>query len=299
MQTQQEVINQLNLTAGQIWQAVASAASEASGFGITFPNPFVDSTTVNDFFAETSAERFVVQFAFAQNPDNLMLIVLPVDIAADLYACIKGEDPKSVDESIISEVRPVFEALVQGICLGAGNIRNEPMVASGLTVRYQVPSLPANLQKGDDFIKCSVPISYEGQNGSLSWLLDIETAHTILGLDVPEEGSSPFANLAVSGSGSGLGEAPVDEKGLEIIMDIPLEVSVELGRVKMPVRDVVELGAGSIVEIDKAAGEPVDVMVNGRLVARGEVVVIDDNFGVRITEILSVQERLQKLNEAA
>jgi len=90
-----------------------------------------------------------------------------------------------------------------------------------------------------------------------------------------------------------------DESGLEIIMDIPLDVSVELGRVKLQVREVLELGAGSIVEIDKAAGEPVDVLVNGRLVARGEVVVIDDNFGVRITEILSVHERLMKLNEAA
>jgi flagellar motor switch protein FliN/FliY len=62
---------------------------------------------------------------------------------------------------------------------------------------------------------------------------------------------------------------------------------------------VVELGTGSIVEIDKAAGEPVDVMVNGRLVARGEVVVIEDNFGVRLTEILNPQERLQRLGEVA
>jgi flagellar motor switch protein FliN/FliY len=82
-------------------------------------------------------------------------------------------------------------------------------------------------------------------------------------------------------------------------MDIPLEISVELGRVKMMVRDVVELSTGSIVEIEKAAGEPVDVLVNGRLVAHGEVVVIEDNFGVRITEILNPNERLSKLGEVA
>jgi len=69
--------------------------------------------------------------------------------------------------------------------------------------------------------------------------------------------------------------------------------------VKMLVRDVLELGSGSIVEIDKSAGEPVDVMVNGRLVARGEVVVIEDNFGVRITEICNAMERLNRLNDAA
>jgi flagellar motor switch protein FliN/FliY len=90
-----------------------------------------------------------------------------------------------------------------------------------------------------------------------------------------------------------------DESGMEILMDIPLEISVELGRKRMVVRDIVELISGSIIEIDKAAGEPVDVLVNGKLVARGEVVVIEDNFGVRITEILSPQERLQRLNDAA
>ncbi|HCD99973.1 MAG TPA: flagellar motor switch protein FliN [Armatimonadetes bacterium] len=90
-----------------------------------------------------------------------------------------------------------------------------------------------------------------------------------------------------------------DPGSLELLLDIPLEISVELGRVKMLVKDVVELGTGSIIEIDKAAGEPVDVLVNGRLVARGEVVVIEDNFGVRITEILTPQERLTKLGEVA
>jgi flagellar motor switch protein FliN len=72
-----------------------------------------------------------------------------------------------------------------------------------------------------------------------------------------------------------------------------------LGRTRLVVKEVVDLGVGAIVEIDKAAGEPVDILVNGRLVARGEVVVIEDNFGVRITEILNPRERLARLGEAA
>jgi flagellar motor switch protein FliN/FliY len=83
------------------------------------------------------------------------------------------------------------------------------------------------------------------------------------------------------------------ERAMEALLDVPLEVSVELGRVKMMVREVLELGTGYIVEVDKAAGEPVDVMVNGRLVAKGEVVVIEDNFGVRITEVLNPAERFR------
>ncbi len=78
---------------------------------------------------------------------------------------------------------------------------------------------------------------------------------------------------------------------LEFLLEVPLNLTVELGRVKKLVKDVLTLGPGSILELDKLAGEPVDVLVNGRAVAKGEVVVIDENFGVRITEIKSPAER--------
>ena len=74
---------------------------------------------------------------------------------------------------------------------------------------------------------------------------------------------------------------------MDLLLDVHLDMSVELGRASMSVRDVLQLGPGSIVELDKLGGEPVDVLVNGRLIARGEVVVVDENFGVRITEIIN------------
>ena len=80
---------------------------------------------------------------------------------------------------------------------------------------------------------------------------------------------------------------------MELIMDIPLTVTVEIGRAKWPVQDVLDLGEGSIIELEKQSAEPVDVYVNGHLVARGSVVVIDENFAVRITEIVSQQEKLK------
>ncbi len=86
-------------------------------------------------------------------------------------------------------------------------------------------------------------------------------------------------------------------RGMEMIMDIPLDVTVELGRVRMLIKDVLELASGSIVELDRVAGEPVDLLVNGRLVAKGEVVVIEDNFGIRITEIVSQADRLSGLGK--
>ena len=79
--------------------------------------------------------------------------------------------------------------------------------------------------------------------------------------------------------------------GVDLILDVQMQVAVELGRTKMRVKDVLSLGPGSVVELDKHAGEPVEVVVNNKTVARGEVVVIDENFGVRVTEIINVNER--------
>ena len=86
-----------------------------------------------------------------------------------------------------------------------------------------------------------------------------------------------------------------DKRNIELIMDVPLEVTVELGRTRRLIKDILEWGPGSVIELDKLAGEPVDILINGKLVAKGEVVVIDDNFGIRITDILSPIKRLEKI----
>lgn len=88
---------------------------------------------------------------------------------------------------------------------------------------------------------------------------------------------------------------PVENRNLNMLYDIPLQVTVELGRTKRSVKEILELTGGSIIELDKLAGEPVDILVNSRLIAKGEVVVIDENFGVRITDIVSQADRLNNL----
>lgn len=88
---------------------------------------------------------------------------------------------------------------------------------------------------------------------------------------------------------------PLGDPNINLIMDVPLQVTVELGRTRKLIRDILELGPGSVVELDKLAGEPVDILVNGKLIAKGEVVVIDENFGVRVTEIISPIERASHL----
>ncbi|WEK56180.1 MAG: flagellar motor switch phosphatase FliY [Candidatus Cohnella colombiensis] len=93
----------------------------------------------------------------------------------------------------------------------------------------------------------------------------------------------------------GGGYPQVDDNNLNLLLDIPLKVTVELGRTQKQIKEILELSQGSIIELDKLAGEPVDILVNNKLIAKGEVVVIDENFGVRVTDIVSQWDRVQKI----
>lgn len=88
---------------------------------------------------------------------------------------------------------------------------------------------------------------------------------------------------------------PEDVHNLDLILDIPLTVTVELGRSRMLINDLLQLGQGSVIELTKLVGEPLEVLVNQKLVARGEVVVVNEKFGVRLTDIVSPMERVQSL----
>ena len=84
-------------------------------------------------------------------------------------------------------------------------------------------------------------------------------------------------------------------QNLDFILDIPLKVTVELGRTEVQIKDLLQLGQGSVLELDKLAGEPLEILVNGKLVAKGEVVVVNEKFGIRLTDIISPIERIETL----
>ncbi len=299
-----EIISQFSDIQTQIWQTVTLTVSEASNTAITFVPEKTVGARPTELQPEMGSPMLVIQYSFANTPENVQVVLVPQSTMVEFAGTIKNEDIADVDDGLVSDCRPSIEAIVQGICMSVGNLRNEAVVASGLSIRYQMFTWPMNLQKSDEVVRVELTLSGGGQTFPLVWMVDQETAAMILGMDAiseDEASSSPFAQVSNDQIGPGAGRAmqAYEDTGLELLLDIPLEISVELGRVRMMVKEVVELGTGSIVEIDKAAGEPVDVMVNGRLVAKGEVVVIEDNFGVRITEILTPQERLARLGEVA
>jgi len=90
--------------------------------------------------------------------------------------------------------------------------------------------------------------------------------------------------------------SPVGNNDISMVLDIPVQLSVELGRTKVPIKYILQLAQGSIVELDALAGEPMDVLVNGYLIAQGEVVVVNEKFGIRLTDIVTPSERLRRLS---
>jgi flagellar motor switch protein FliN len=109
---------------------------------------------------------------------------------------------------------------------------------------------------------------------------------------MPSESVAPaqFTNFAPTGAAGNTGN------DLSMILDIPVQLTVELGRTRIPIKHILQLAQGSVVELETLAGEPMDVLVNGYLIAQGEVVVVNDKFGIRLTDIVTPSERMRRLS---
>jgi flagellar motor switch protein FliN/FliY len=119
------------------------------------------------------------------------------------------------------------------------------------------------------------------------------TATEVVTEVAPEQVSTPsFANFTPT---TGVGPAG----DINMILDIPVQLTVELGRTRIPIKNILQLAQGSVVELDALAGEPMDVLVNGYLIAQGEVVVVNDKFGIRLTDIVTPSERMRRLSKSA
>ena len=109
----------------------------------------------------------------------------------------------------------------------------------------------------------------------------------------PDSKSAAVARAQFSDLGPNAAGTPGQEMNLQLILDVAVTLALEVGRAKMSVRDLLQLAPGSVVELDRLAGEPLDVLVNGVRIARGEVVVVNEKFGIRLTDVVSETERME------
>ena len=107
-------------------------------------------------------------------------------------------------------------------------------------------------------------------------------------MNSPDPSRAEFGDLQSTGGGG-------HDLNLDVLLDVPVTITLEVGRARIPIRNLLQLNQGSVVELERVAGEPLDVYVNGTLVAQGEVVVVNERFGVRLTEVVSPSERIKRL----
>ena len=133
----------------------------------------------------------------------------------------------------------------------------------------------------------------EGSDDMAAWTEALEEQDAVENVaETATDGLAPaeFESLNDSGAQGG-----GDDVNLDVILDVPVDLSMEIGRTRINIRNLLQLNQGSVVELDRLAGEPMDVLINGMLIAHGEVVVVNDKFGVRLTDVISPTERVKKL----
>jgi flagellar motor switch protein FliN/FliY len=248
------------------------------------------------------------------------LFILPEDTAQALVSLMNKEESAALDDMAMSILGELVGTIVGGQLTalsgktGMKNISNIPPEA--VNIPKATVALP-----GDDFVYLTYKLDlgdgkdhsvYEvfGPKAAQAMALALETAGKPsagggLGGASLGGGGSPIMPGGINQFGSspnvqgvqfpGLNAAPLTAKeagNISLLMDVYMEMTVELGRTRKLIKDILAMGEGTIIELDKLAGEPVDILVNHKLIAKGEVVVIDENFGVRVTAIVSPSERV-------
>jgi flagellar motor switch protein FliN/FliY len=285
--------------------AAAEVSSTLLGRNMNLAPISIDMEDDDGLAALIAAPFAVFDFRFAgsavSGPAALVISTGDAAMLADLMmggaGAPAGEELDDLHETAVKEA---IGPLLNGLAGAIGRHVNADVSIQDLGSR-QDGTMP--LAGHGKRVFAQYTFDLEGlRSGSLNLVIDAATARAIAGL----KAAPPVATAsAAPAKGGGVSVQPVQfptltsalsdgqVRNIEILKDVPMQVTVELGRTTMMIRDVLELGTGSIIELDKLAGEPVDLLVNNKLIARGEVVVIDESFGVRITDIVSPVERLK------
>lgn len=288
----EEELNEIHVSAVQeaMNQMMGSSATSMSTIFNRFVNispPGIDildmanGEGVNNLPPDETLIKISFRLIIGDLIDSTIMQLLPVHFSKDMvHMLINGtEEPQPAKQ----EAAPAVEAPVS---------TQEPA---------QAPANPVNgndMGQGYDYGQ-GYGQPMQGQGGPIPQSMPYGQPQMPYQAQPQQYGGMPNRNVNVQPvQFANLQSAPytqVDENNLNLLMDIPLKVTVELGRTQKQIKDILEMSQGSIIELDKLAGEPVDILVNHKLIAKGEVVVIDENFGVRVTDIVSQWDRIQKL----
>ncbi|MEX2462214.1 MAG: flagellar motor switch phosphatase FliY [Paenibacillaceae bacterium] len=211
--------------------------------------------------------------------DSTLMQLLPVPFAKDMVSILMGGSEMMDEQPIITEQMPKIDYSIPPEAPAA----QQPMYEQPA---YQQPMYEQPMQQQPMYQQ---PMNQQQMYQQPMYQQPPQQYGNMMNNRNVNVQPVQFNNL---NAGPGM---QTDETNLGLLLDIPLKVTVELGRTQKIIKDILELSQGSIIELDKLAGEPVDILVNNKLIAKGEVVVIDENFGVRVTDIINQWDRIQKL----
>ncbi len=295
---------------------VSSALGVIVGRDVSFSLIDISQKPFEDFLKEFDGDLVLVEIKLTEGIKGDFLIITPMSFGAKIANMMMGglEEPPTVelDDIKLSALNETFNQIV-----GAGVTELSTRTKRKISIA-SLRVLPARKNEQLSVIFNPAEIltiatlelginSSKSQFFILSALLFFKSIYNTIHPKAEEKKAKPEEKVKVQPVQFQSFEAPKQQPvsaepsevsgKLELLWDVPLKVVVELGRARMTLKQVLELGVGSLIELDKLTGEPVDILVNGRLIARGEVVVIDESFGVRITEIVSPRQRLYSVRE--
>jgi flagellar motor switch protein FliN/FliY len=292
--------------------------STITGKPVTIESVTVDMTTRDAFTAELTGQVVQVAADFIEGAAGQHSYVLAEDPAKQISALMMAQEEGDLTEMAISALTEGFNQM-SGAAVTAINDKLGMSISTG-EVRASLFEGPgdAMIPEGS-FVRIRYNVQTEGKTSSLDEIMDEAVARSLSGgggapaVSEPETppaafepgiqqqdifSTQPAGNVGVQSvqfAPLSQAEQPGVSGNIGLLMDVSMQLTVELGRTKMLIKDILGMGEGTIVELDKLAGEPVDLLVNGKLIAKGEVVVIDENFGVRVTDIISPMERISNL----
>ncbi len=317
-----EHINTITANQESLWGTVSISLSEAINRQATLSSPLVTLLPLPELENTFAGKRIYGVATLQTKTAYTVIITLETSSALLLADLIAGGDgsspPESVDEGTLQVLQQVLFVIASGLAQSLSNLTNTECNVLQVECHYDPIEAPVEWLAQDNLVRLDAVLHVDASPvGALSVLGDERFGLWLAG-ESTEQGTeaqsaqvggtaSPFqildeAEMPAAQPFVPLAQASTTQSlpaGIELILDVPLELTVELGRKRMFVKEVLELTIGSIVELDRVAGEPVDVLVNGRIMARGEVVVIEDNFGIRITEIINPQEQLVEISRRA
>jgi flagellar motor switch protein FliN/FliY len=316
-------LNELRNLSSDVAQSMGLTLSTITGKPVTIESVTVDLMTRDNFASDLEGRVVQVAADYSGGAPGQHSYILSENPARQIAALMMAQEEGDLTEMALS-------ALTEGFSQMSGASLTAISDRSGLTMKSE--EVRASLfESADDvtlpegsFVRIRYKVQTDGKASILDELLEERAALALsggggAGAAMPQ--GTPQQAAAAGGfqpgiqqqdifgapAGGGVGVQPVqfaplshtEQPGLTgnigLLMDVSMQLTVELGRTKMLIKDILGMGEGTIVELDKLAGEPVDLLVNGKLIAKGEVVVIDENFGVRVTDIISPMERISSL----